>query len=392
VWRLRRHTQIHPENDQPRFFDRRLPTKQFYAERSRSLLTFAMAKFSVRKNNCVKHSMSAGEPPMQRNLFDLFTSPILTLPTLLLSQLSTTPALQTPIKLSFSRIVPVAGAIAHFPDAIIATPSGWTATTIINGVQAYSPPNEAAIALAIPPEQTANGMSGSPNGSSNGSSNGMATDLSSAVFDASDRLNGVDGNSIDGNDIDGTRRPYVNEIRLADLMAHPVAPGKYLWRTVWQGEGYDRSWEMGDRLVSHRENGADIHVTITYDTTMPAPHPNLRIVLENEQNVTTQVTNISAFYWSETGELLDRQDFGQLPPYYDITVTKNGGFGGIDHQVLEPLGVQTFAYRVSPEQLAQYFPLKLQGDNQFFRARQELLFELKTQGWEVKEIPPPSFS
>jgi hypothetical protein len=345
-----------------------------------------MAEFSVQKNDCVKHSKSAGEPPMPRNLFDLSTSPVLTLPTLLLSQFSTTPELQTPIKVSFSRIVPVASAIARISESAIATPPGWTAATVANGVQAYSPPDEAAIALAMPPEQTANGM----DGSSPDAPNGMATDLSSAVFNASDRLNGTNVNST--NDIDGTRRPYVNEIRLADLLEHSVAPGKYLWHTVWQGEGYDRSWEMGDRLVSHRENGADIHVTITYDTTMPAPHPNLRIVLENEQNVTTQVTNISAFYWSETGELLDRQDFGQLPPYYDITVTKNGGFGGIDHQVLEPLGVQTFAYRVSPEQLAQFFPLKLQGDNQFFRARQELLFELKTQGWEVKEVPPPSFS
>jgi hypothetical protein len=191
--------------------------------------------------------------------------------------------------------------------------------------------------------------------------------------------------------LDGTRYPYITEVSYADLVHQPNQPGKYIWNGVWQGEGYNRVLDQSDRLVAEREPGVDVNLTMTLDTTIQDQQkPNLIITVENAQDLTAQLTNLSAFWVDrETGETLERKDFEQLPPVYEVTVSRNGGYGGSETQVLQRLGTVTFAYHVSPERMKQGFPIRLEGVNRSFAQRQQEIYDLQAQGWIVKEVPAP---
>jgi hypothetical protein len=181
---------------------------------------------------------------------------------------------------------------------------------------------------------------------------------------------------------DGTIEPYLSEVGLADLMNSPIGANRYEWKDEWKGEGYERI-DRQLEVTSKREGGANLHVTITYDATIQNPKQNnLFITVKSDQDVTDQLTNISAF---KAGE--QRKDFPQLRPDYDVFVYKNAGFGGMETKVLRPLGTVTFAYHVKKEGLTRYFPLKLQAINQHFEKRQAELAILETQGWDVRELP-----
>lgn len=195
-----------------------------------------------------------------------------------------------------------------------------------------------------------------------------------------------------GTRLDGTRRPYVDTVSFSDLTKVQVAPGRYEWTGTWEGEGYDRVLDRNERLVSPREGGNDIHLRISLDTTVTDPtKPNLFITVQSDQDLTNQLTNLSAFRVdSETGATLERKDFGQLPPYYDVTVTRSGGFGGTETKTLNPLGTTTFAYHVSPKDLASNFSLNLEGINQLYNQRLMEIYDLEAQGWIVKEVPAPN--
>jgi hypothetical protein len=188
--------------------------------------------------------------------------------------------------------------------------------------------------------------------------------------------------------LDGTRFPYVSEVGVSDLMANPIAPGVYQWTDTWQGEGYSREYDSQGNLVSEREGGTDIDVTLVYDANVTDPtKPNLMIMVQNNQNETGQLTNFSAFLNDpETGKAIARQDFEQLPPVYDVVLSKNGGFGGTETKTLERLGTVTFSYHVTPEQLKAQ-PIKLQGNNSYFAERQQEFYNLEAEGWVIKEVP-----
>jgi hypothetical protein len=84
--------------------------------------------------------------------------------------------------------------------------------------------------------------------------------------------------------LDGTRFPYVSEVGVSDLMANPIAPGVYQWTDTWQGEGYSREYDSQGNLVSERERGTDIDVTLVYDANVTDPtKPNLMIMVQNNQ-------------------------------------------------------------------------------------------------------------
>jgi hypothetical protein len=189
--------------------------------------------------------------------------------------------------------------------------------------------------------------------------------------------------------LDGTRYPYLTEINYSDLVQGSDQKEKYVWYGVWQGEGYNRVLDQSDRLVAEREPGVDVALTVTWDTTIKdQQQPNLIITVENAQNLTAQLTNLSAFWVDrETGKTLERKDFEQLPPVYEVTVSRNGGYGGSETQVLQRLGTVTFAYHLSPERMAQGFPIRLEGVNRSFAQRQQEIYDLQAQGWIVKEVP-----
>jgi hypothetical protein len=188
--------------------------------------------------------------------------------------------------------------------------------------------------------------------------------------------------------LDGTRFPYVSEVRANDLLANPIAPGVYQWTDTWKGEGYTREYDSQGNLVSEREGGTDIDVTVVYDSNIKDPtKPNLMIMVQNNQNETGQLTNFSAFLNDpDTGKAIARQDFEQLPPVYDVILSKNGGFGGTETKKLERLGTVTFSSHVSPEQLKNQ-PIKLQGNNSLFAERQQEFYNLEAEGWVIKEVP-----
>jgi hypothetical protein len=187
--------------------------------------------------------------------------------------------------------------------------------------------------------------------------------------------------------LDGTRYPYVTDVHYTDLVAVPDRPGQYVWNGIWEGEGYNRVWDSSHRLVAEREPGVDVYLNVKLDQTIKDPQtPNLIITVENAQDQTAQLTNLSAFWIDrETGETLERKDFEQLPPVYEVTVSRNGGYGGTETKILQRLGTVTFAYHVSPEQMQQ--PLRLAGVNRSFAQRQQEIYDLQTQGWIVKEVP-----
>lgn len=229
-----------------------------------------------------------------------------------------------------------------------AVPGGWKTNQIAAGVVAYSVPAEEVETIADP----------------------VTASVSAAPT------------------LDGTRFPYVSEVRGSDLLANPIAPGVYQWTDTWEGEGYSRERDQQGRLVAEREGGVDVDVTVVYDSNIKDPtKPNLMIMVQNNQDTTGQLTNLSAFLNDpETGEAIARQDFEQLPPAYEVTAARNGGFGGTEIKNLDPLGTVTFAYRVSLEELNQQ-PIKLQAANRYFDARLQEIASLEQQGWLVKEVP-----
>jgi len=230
-----------------------------------------------------------------------------------------------------------------------AVPGGWKTNQIAAGVVAYSVPAEAVETIADPVVASASA----------------------------------------GSTLDGTRFPYVSEVRGSDLLAHPIAPGIYQWTNTWAGEGYDREYDRQGQLVAEREGGVDIDVTFTYNSNIKDPtKPNLMIRVQNNQDETGQLTNLSAFLNDlDTGAAIDRQDFAQLPPVYDVIATRNGGFGGTEIKTLDRLGTVTFAYRVSLDELNRQ-PIKLQGNNSRANERLQEIASLEAQGWVVKEVPP----
>ena len=233
-----------------------------------------------------------------------------------------------------------------------AVPGGWKTNQIAAGVVAYSVPAEEVETIADPiPATVPVAASASPN-------------------------------------LDGTRVPYVSEVRGSDLVAHPIAPGIYQWTDTWAGEGYSREHDRQGRLVAEREGGVDVNVTFTYNSNIKDPtKPNLMITVQNNQDKTGQLTNLSAFLNDpKTGTAIARKDFEQLPPTYDVTATRNGGFGGTEVKTLNPLGTVTFAYRVSLDELNRQ-PIKLQGSNIHFNERLQEIASLEEQGWVVKEVP-----
>jgi len=193
--------------------------------------------------------------------------------------------------------------------------------------------------------------------------------------------------------LDGTRNPYVSDISGSDLIQDSHHRNHYSWNGVWQGEGYNRVLDQNYQLVAERENSVDIHLSISLDTSITdVTKPNLIITVKSNQDKTAQLTNISAFQIdSETGKTLDRQDFPQLPPVYEVTVSRNGGYAGMEAKVLEPLGTTTFAYHVSANQLTQNLPIQLTAVNRLFAERQQEIYDLQAKGWVVKEVPAPSY-
>jgi hypothetical protein len=235
----------------------------------------------------------------------------------------------------------------------IPAPKGWRSVETVAGVTAYNPPSEDEVAIE-------------------------------PVIYRDDSERGLGW--------DGTRYPYVVEVSVADLLGKAIAPQQFIWNATWQGEGYSRERDRLGQLVSERENGADIHIGISFDASVTNPdQPNLRIILINDQDVTTQVTNLSAFLMDQlTGETIDRRDFEQLPPAYEVTLSLNGGFKGTEVRTLDPLGTLVFEYHVAPQDLQAMFPLRLQGINRLFAQRQQEVERLESQGWVVMEVPPPS--
>jgi hypothetical protein len=236
----------------------------------------------------------------------------------------------------------------------VIAPDGWRSVEVASGVTAYNAPSEEAVSV----------------------------EPVISVVDAPDMNLGLDG----------TRHPYVSEVDYREMIANEVAPQKYIWNGTWQGEGYDRERDHRGQLISRREGGADIHVGVSFDASVTDPkQPNLRIVLINDQEVTAQVTNLSAFLMDQiTGEAIERKDFEQLPPAYEVTLTLNGGFKGAEVRLLEPSGTLAFEYHVSPQELQAMFPIRLEGINRLFDERVQEIEDLAAQGWIVMEVPPPS--
>jgi hypothetical protein len=275
-------------------------------------------------------------------------------------------------------------AMAYLPsfNTSIMPPNHWQVATVAPGVSIYAPPIEEVISW--------NPFDGSQTQDS------QAQDAQAQASHV--ELDQVDGMNRDGVDldklnvIDGTRHPYVLHLELDTLLQQSVGQGQYQIAATWQGEGYDRGRDRHNTLISQRELGDDIHITVFYDASVKLEaQPNLIITLENKQQLTGQYTNISAFWMdAETGEAIARRDFEQLPPTYSVTLSKNGGFAGTETKPLLPGGRTVFTGHVAPSELPHVFPLKLQADNQLFEERQAVLQELRSQGWLIKEVPPPS--
>jgi hypothetical protein len=78
-----------------------------------------------------------------------------------------------------------------------------------------------------------------------------------------------------------------------------------------------------------------------------------------------------------------------LPPVYEVTASRNGGYAGIETKALEPLGTTTFAYHVAAGQ--QNLPIRLTAVNRLFAERQQEIYDLQAKGWIVKEVPAPGY-
>lgn len=196
-----------------------------------------------------------------------------------------------------------------------------------------------------------------------------------------------------GSGLDGTRHPYISNIAKSDLTQDSHNPNHYSWNGVWQGEGYSRTLDRNDQLVAEREKSVDVYLNIFLDTSITdTTKSNLIITIKSNQDKTAQLTNLSAFLIDpRTGENLDRQDFAQLPPVYEVTASRNGGYAGTETKELEPLGTVTFAYHVSAEQIKQNLPIRLAAVNRLFAERQQEIYDLQAKGWVVKEVPAPTY-
>ncbi|MCU0567856.1 MAG: hypothetical protein MUF49_14800 [Oculatellaceae cyanobacterium Prado106] len=289
-------------------------------------------------------------------------------------------------------------------------PDGWKAIQVSNGVTAYASPVEETVIPAIAydqrlvtrpdyrlfySEEDSSGNSFVPFSNNVAQDTSVSSDMNDGTYNwTHDWVNELSLTSqpILDPGFDGTRHPYVSTVSYAQLMASEIAPDRYIWTDTWEGEGYDRERDQNGQLISQREGGADIHVGISFDATITDPNqPNLRIVLINDQAVTAQVTNLSAFLMDQlSGESIDRIDFAQLPPTYEVILSKNGGFRGTELKILEPLGTLVFEYHVTRPELKAMFPLKLQGINHFFDERLQEIANLEQQGWLILEVPPPS--
>lgn len=238
--------------------------------------------------------------------------------------------------------------------AAIALPQGWQAIQPSPGLTAYLAPE--AKVPTVPPSL---------------SSNSFRT-----------------GGSLGTTAFDGTREPYVSDVGVSDLKQ--IAPGRYQWSGVWQGEGYNRVFDQQARLVSPRERGADIQLNVSWDATITDPNqPNFVVTIESSQDQTAQLTNFSAFSTGTAGGEA-RIDFGQLPPLYSVTL-RHGGLAS-ETKTLPPLGSISFAYHVRPDEINSYLPLQLTAENQLFEQRLKQFAELETQGWRIEEVPPPDFA
>jgi hypothetical protein len=231
----------------------------------------------------------------------------------------------------------------------IAPPAGWKAVTLDTGATVYQAPTA------------------------------ITADASSTAADQ-------DVFSVDS--LDGTRQPYLTELQSNDLMKHKVAPNQYAWRGMWQGEGYTRELDYEGWLVARQEGGNNIYLSTTYDASVTDPNkPNLFITVESSQDKTAQLTNLSAFlYDTNTGKLVERRDFAQLPPFYNVSMTLNGK---TQTKQLRPLGTTTFAYHVDKSNLNNQFPLTMEAVNQLVNERNQQIAALEAQGWVVKEVPAP---
>jgi hypothetical protein len=188
--------------------------------------------------------------------------------------------------------------------------------------------------------------------------------------------------------LDGTRYPYVSDVAIADLKQDSAYLNLYTWNGVWDGEGYNRVIDQNYQLVAERESGVDIELSVSLDKSITdRTKPNLIITVRNHQNETAQLTNISAFWMDyKTGEAIDRIDFPQLPPVYEVTVSRNGGYAGTETKELARLGTTTFTYHVAA---GQHFPIRLSAVNRRFAEQQQEIADLREKGWVVKEVPAP---
>jgi hypothetical protein len=246
---------------------------------------------------------------------------------------------------------------------VMAPPLGWRTVPVSAGVMAYLAPG-AEIPVALP----------------------------DALADsaASDRLtNSADADHFaSSSSIDGTRRPYVTVVSPADLEA--VAPGRFVWQGVWQGEGYERVLDHQGQLVSPREGGADLHLNLVWDQTITdSTQPNLTITVQSNQDQSAQLTNLSAFRNDPDTNQTLRKDLGQLPPIYRVTLDSSGWLIPQSTKTLQPLGIVTFSYHIPPAKLKQHLPITLKAVNQLFEQRLSEISELEAAGWEIKEVPPP---
>lgn len=258
------------------------------------------------------------------------------------------------LKAGLTSTVPIGKPIVP-PPRIVTPPPGWRIVPIKAGVVAYHAP-ETEVPFFLPGSTV----------KQNWFAGGFAADR-----------------------FDGTRYPYLLEVSRADLK--PVARGQFVWSGVWEGEGYDRVLNRQGRLVSSREAGADIHLSLTWDATVTDPtKSNLIITVQSEQNQTGQLTNFSAFLNDpNTKETLERKDLGQLPPFYQVTLDSRGRLITESTKTLQPLGTVTFGYHIPPAELNAHLPITLEAVNQLFDQRLKDIAELEAAGWVVEEVPAP---
>ena len=235
----------------------------------------------------------------------------------------------------------------------IAPPAGWKTVTTASGATVYQAP--------------------------------QAITASAETVSTTDAASN-DAFSVDS--LDGTRQPYLTEVQSADLLKHQVAPNQYAWHGMWQGEGYTRELDYEGWLVARQEGGNNIYLSTTYDASVTdSTKPNLFITVESSQDKTAQLTNLSAFRYDSTGKQVERRDFAQLPPFYNVSMTINGK---TQTKQLRPLGTVTYAYHVAKSDLNNQFPLTMEAVNQLVNERNQQIAMLESQGWTVKEVPAPN--